>query len=146
MLTSSSGNPETILPHLQALKLGCGEIGGSATKFGQCVRARAPPRQSLSQYGDRAVGVGGRESFFPAHPVFQERREASTHLEELFFGQLDCPFARWPATDAKPRSLSFWSERPGCHVLETRPHSEETKAAKRRGCQQLPRHLINEIP
>lgn len=56
------------------------------------------------------------------------------------------PFCQMAGYHTKPRSLSLWSERPGCHVLETRPHSEETKAAKRRGCQQLPRHLINEIP
>lgn len=29
------------------------------------------------------------------------------HLEELFFGQLDSPFARWPATDPKLRSFPF---------------------------------------
>lgn len=44
---------------------------------------------------------------------------------------------------AFPPTCALWL---GCHVLETRPQSKETKTANRQSCQQPPRHLIHEIP
>ncbi|XP_037665789.1 unconventional myosin-XV-like [Choloepus didactylus] len=108
--------------------------------LGSGIRAWVISGYSPGQPGD---GVGIRVNHPPAKPRSTRRQpEVGVGEEGLSLEGQPTP----AAGDTRPTSPSLRPERSGCHVLETRPHSRETKTAKRPGCQEPPRHLINEIP